>query len=135
MYIISTMIMLLDWGTPPPPPKKKPTSFLLDRQKIVLPLSSGHFSDYYWMSSTVTIGLCYWVTHFQVKVFNTTFNNISVISWQSVLVEKTGVPRENNRSVASHWQIWETFSVIITFQQSYYRLLSAVVHTKWSYLF
>jgi hypothetical protein len=28
-------------------------------------------------------------------VFNTTFNNISVISWQSVLlVEETGVPRE-----------------------------------------
>jgi hypothetical protein len=30
------------------------------------------------------------------KVFNTTFNNISVISWRSVLlVEETGVPREN----------------------------------------
>jgi len=28
-------------------------------------------------------------------VFNTTFNNISAISWQSVLlVEETGVPRE-----------------------------------------
>jgi hypothetical protein len=30
-------------------------------------------------------------------VFNDTFNNTSVISWQSVLlVEKTGVPGENN---------------------------------------
>jgi hypothetical protein len=29
-------------------------------------------------------------------VFNATLNNISVISWQSVLlVEETGVPREN----------------------------------------
>jgi hypothetical protein len=29
-------------------------------------------------------------------VFNATFNNISVISWQSVLlVEEIGVPREN----------------------------------------
>jgi len=38
-------------------------------------------------------------------VFNATFNNISVISWQSVLmVEETGVPRENNWPVASHWQ-------------------------------
>ena len=38
-------------------------------------------------------------------VFNATFNNISVISWRSVLlVEKTGVPRENHRPVASHWQ-------------------------------
>jgi hypothetical protein len=35
-------------------------------------------------------------------VLNTTFTNISVISWQSVLlVEETGV---NHQSVASHWQ-------------------------------
>ena len=34
-----------------------------------------------------------------VITFNTTFNNISVISWLSVLlVEKTGVHRENHRS-------------------------------------
>jgi hypothetical protein len=35
-------------------------------------------------------------------VFNATFNNISVISWRSVLlVEET---REKHRPVASHWQ-------------------------------
>jgi len=33
-------------------------------------------------------------------VFNTTFNNISVIFWQAVLlVEETGVPKENHRPV------------------------------------
>jgi hypothetical protein len=38
-------------------------------------------------------------------VFNTTFNNISVTSWWSVLLlEETGVPGENQRPVASHWQ-------------------------------
>jgi len=38
-----------------------------------------------------------------VMVFNATFNNISVISWQSVLlVEETGVPGENHLPVASH---------------------------------
>ena len=38
-------------------------------------------------------------------VFNITFNNISVISWRSVvLVEETGIPRENHRPVASRWQ-------------------------------
>ena len=38
-------------------------------------------------------------------VFNATFNNISVISWRSVLlVEKTGVPGENHRFVASQRQ-------------------------------
>ena len=39
----------------------------------------------------------------RVMVFNGTFNNISVISWWSVLlVEETGGPGENHRSVASH---------------------------------
>jgi hypothetical protein len=38
-------------------------------------------------------------------MFNTTFYNNSVISWRSVLlVEETGVPGENHRSVASHCQ-------------------------------
>ena len=38
----------------------------------------------------------------RVIVFSATFNNISIISWQSVLlVEKTGVPGENHRPVAS----------------------------------
>ena len=38
-------------------------------------------------------------------VFNATFNNISVISWQSVLlVEETRVPGENHRLAGSHWQ-------------------------------
>jgi len=38
-------------------------------------------------------------------VFNATFNNISVISWRSVLlVEETRGPGENHRPVASHWQ-------------------------------
>ena len=39
----------------------------------------------------------------RVMVFNATFNNISVISWWSVLlVEETGVLRENHRPAASH---------------------------------
>jgi hypothetical protein len=38
-----------------------------------------------------------------IMVFNATFNNISVISWQSVLlVEESGEPEENHRTVASH---------------------------------
>ena len=38
-------------------------------------------------------------------VFNTTFNNISVISWQSVvLMEETRVPGENYKPAVSHWQ-------------------------------
>jgi hypothetical protein len=50
------------------------------------------------------------------KHHNPNFNNISVISWQSfLLMEKTGVPRENHQPVASHWQtlshnvLWWTY--------------------------
>jgi hypothetical protein len=39
----------------------------------------------------------------RVVVFNATFNNISVISWRSVLlVEETGVTGENHRHATSH---------------------------------
>jgi len=39
-----------------------------------------------------------------VMVFNPTFENISVISWRSVLlVEETGAPGENHRPAVSHW--------------------------------
>jgi hypothetical protein len=38
-------------------------------------------------------------------VFNATFNNISAISWPSILLmEETGVTEENHRPVASNWQ-------------------------------
>jgi hypothetical protein len=39
----------------------------------------------------------------RVMVFNATFNNITFISWRSVLlVEETGVPGEKHRPAASH---------------------------------
>ena len=41
-----------------------------------------------------------WFSLVWFMVFNATFNNISVISWQSILlVEETGVPGENHRPV------------------------------------
>jgi hypothetical protein len=42
----------------------------------------------------------------RVMEFNATFNNISAISWLSVLlVEETGLPGENHQPGASHLQI------------------------------
>ena len=42
---------------------------------------------------------------FRFIVLTTTFNNISVILWRSVLlVLETGLPRGNHQPVASHWQ-------------------------------
>jgi hypothetical protein len=47
------------------------------------------------ISSCVRVGI--WV---KVMVFNATVNNISAISWRSVLlVEETGVPDENRQPV------------------------------------
>ena len=74
-------------------------------------------------------------------VFNATFNNISVISWLSVLlVEETGLPGENHWSVASHWQILShnvasstpCLSGIRTFNKLYFR--NSIIHT-YSYLY
>jgi hypothetical protein len=43
------------------------------------------------------------VIRVRVMVFNSTFNNISVISWQSILLmEETGVPGEKHQAVAGH---------------------------------
>jgi hypothetical protein len=43
------------------------------------------------------------VASYRVMVFNATFNNISVISWERVLlVEETCLPGENHRPVASN---------------------------------
>ena len=51
-------------------------------------------------------------------VFNATFNNISVISWQSVLlVEEDGVPGESVGSRTSKEQFDDTKSVIISLYQ------------------
>jgi hypothetical protein len=51
-----------------------------------------------WVSTSV-----FWWIRFMM--FNATFNNISIISWQSVLlVEETGIPGEKHPPAASHWQ-------------------------------
>jgi hypothetical protein len=43
------------------------------------------------------------INRVRVMVFNVTFNNISVISWRSVLlVEETGVPGENHIPIESY---------------------------------
>ena len=40
-------------------------------------------------------------------MFNATFNNISVISWRSILlVEESRVPEENHQCVASHIMLY-----------------------------
>ena len=47
-----------------------------------------------------------WFYRVSVMVCNTNLNNISVISWLSVLlVEETGGPGENHRPVASYWPL------------------------------
>jgi hypothetical protein len=51
--------------------------------------------------------ICCLFVLFCLIVFNAIFNNISVISWRSVLLmEKIGGPGENYRPVASHWETY-----------------------------
>ena len=46
-------------------------------------------------------------------VFNATFNNISVISWRSVLlVEETGVPGETSEKFVNEWLLFNTTGAI-----------------------
>jgi hypothetical protein len=45
-----------------------------------------------------------WISWFGFMLFYATFNNISVISWRSVLLVETEVPRENHWPVLSHRQ-------------------------------
>ena len=60
-------------------------------------LTSGMGKKHY----TISNGLVW----FGSMVLDATFNNISGISWRSVLlVEEPIVPGENHRPVASHWQ-------------------------------
>jgi hypothetical protein len=45
------------------------------------------------------------IVRYRVRVFKATFNNVSVILWRSVLfVKENGLPWENHRPAASHWQ-------------------------------
>jgi hypothetical protein len=54
-----------------------------------------------YINSSLVIGMLWF--EFRVIVLNATFNNISDISWRSVLsVEETGVPGENHRPAVSH---------------------------------
>jgi hypothetical protein len=68
----------------------------------------------------------FWLVRFMV--LNATFNNISVMSWLSVLlVEETGVPGENHRPVASHWQTLSQNVVHLTAPWSRFELTTSVV--------
>jgi hypothetical protein len=56
-------------------------------------------------------------------VFNATFNNISAISWQSVLLmEENGVPGENNRPTSDEYSRIVRVKVKLIFSR--YSLLS-----------
>ena len=63
----------------------------------ISPLKDNHLSILSFLMDGWLVG-CF-------MVFNATFNTIWVILWRSVLlVEETGVPRENHRPAESHWQ-------------------------------
>ena len=61
-------------------------------------------------------------------VFNVTFNNISVISWRSILlVEETRVSGENHQPAGSHWKTLSHDFVSSTPRLSGFELIALVV--------
>ena len=69
------------------------------------------------LSSSMVLFVC-------LMVFNATFNDILAISWRlSLLVDATGVPGQNHRPVASHWQ---TLShIVVSSTPHYERVLNS----------
>ena len=57
---------------------------------------------------------CFCTFGVRFMVFNATFNNISAISWRSVLlVQETGVPGENYRQTLSHKVVFERTTLVM----------------------
>ena len=83
-----------------------------NKKNILIQCAKSYMQHYFYIRITIFI-FCYdkhcstkyrqngYRVMVRVMVFNATFNNISVISWWSVLlVEETGVPGENHRPAA-----------------------------------
>ena len=86
-------------------------------QQVTLELSTGYHERFDEISRNTLTSNAFFGGGI---LLNATFNNISVISWLSVLlVEETGVPEENHRPVVSHWQ---TLS---------YNVVSSTPHHEW----
>jgi hypothetical protein len=69
---------------------------LSDKSTLSVITSADNFFD---ICSQLDMSICLvWF-----MMFNATFNNISVISWRSVLlVEETGIPEENHQPIVRH---------------------------------
>jgi hypothetical protein len=98
---LSTMVhgqvshIIIIWHTPPPPQIDRAHPSLYPPPGEPSPVPSWKFLTCHC--------LLYFKWSWWFMVLNATFNNISVISWRSVLlVEETRVPGEN-RPVVSHW--------------------------------
>ena len=70
-----------------------------------------------------------------VMAFNTTFNNIPVISWRLLLLlEETGVP---TKKLANHWQtlLYKVIATKIDFQEMYGNQIHSTQYLMCCYIF
>ena len=72
------------------------TKMIMSNEKVIPRKFCGNLSTFTTNVQFIRVWL---------MVFNTTFSNISVISWgQVLLMEETGVLEENHCPATSHWQ-------------------------------
>jgi len=94
------------------------------------------YVNWWWSNKDFTSYIRFLICSFDwglgVMVFNTTFNNISVISWRSVLVvEEIAVLRENHRPSTSHWQTLSHDVVLWTLRLSGIRTYNISGEMHW----
>jgi hypothetical protein len=80
-------------------------SLIKIRSPRLLPISYRLFNSRRVEAPVPVFGIQYTGVRIRVMVFNATFNNISAISWRSVLLVGEMSTQKNHRPVASHWQI------------------------------
>ena len=94
-------------------------------------LQCKKFLNIKWMSQTHHYTIACNTIEFKmwIMVFNSTYSNISVISWLSVLlVEETGVPRENHWPASNCWPTWSHNVVSLDYEVFYCYVYSNKIH-------
>ena len=85
---------------------------------LITTIQFGDQHHTYWILIEWITCIFWYIWFVCLIVFNTTFNNVSVILWWSVLLVED--PGENHRPVANHWQTLSQNVVHLALIEIYY---------------